>query len=314
MTLTELRFIVALARERHFGRAAKACFVSQPTLSVAVRKLETELGVPIFERGVGEVTPTAAGQRIIEQAQRVLEEAATIRELAREAQNPLQGPLRMGAIYTIGPYLFPSLIPILHKRTPDMPLIIEENFTSNLTDQLKRGELDVILISLPFEEPGITIAPLYDEPFVVVLPSSHPWNEKASIKPTQLAEETMLLLGPGNCFRDQVLQLCPACHRSADIVQRSLEGGSIETIRHMVASGIGITVLPCTAAGADKYSRRLITIRPFTRPAPTRRVALAWRSSFARHQAIDALRAAILDCGFTCIKPLRASRAVVAEA
>lgn len=313
MTLTELRFIVALARERHFGRAAKACFVSQPTLSVAVRKLETELGVQLFERGLGEATPTTAGQRIIEQAQRVLEEAAAIKELAREAQDPLQGPLRVGAIYTIGPYLFPSLIPILHKRAPAMPLLIEESFTANLTERLKQGELDVILISLPFEEPGIAIAPLYDEPFVVVLPAAHPWNERSSIKAGQLADETMLLLGPGNCFRDQVLQLCPACHRSAGGMQRSLEGGSIETIRHMVASGIGVTVLPCTAAGADKYSRRLITIRPFTRPVPTRRVAVAWRSSFARPQAIEALRAAILACDLSCIKPLRTGRTAEGE-
>jgi len=155
MTLTELRYIVAVARERHFGRAAEACFVSQPTLSVAVKKLEEELGVALFERGPGEVSVTPPGQRIVEQAQRVLEEASRIKEIAAAGRDPLAGTLRLGAIYTIGPYLLPKLIPILRKNAPSMQLLIQENFTHRLAESLKNGEVDAILIALPFDEPGI---------------------------------------------------------------------------------------------------------------------------------------------------------------
>ena len=176
MTLTELRYIVAVARERHFGRAAEACFVSQPTLSVAVKKLEEELGVPLFERGAGEVTVTPAGQGIVEQAQRVLEEAARIKEIAAAGRDPLAGPLRLGAIYTIGPYLLPKLIPVLRKSAPAMQLLIQENFTHRLAEELKNGQVDAILIALPFEEPGIATRALYDEPFFVAVPKGHPWE------------------------------------------------------------------------------------------------------------------------------------------
>lgn len=310
MTLTELRYILAVARERHFGRAAQSCFVSQPTLSVAVRKLEEELGVPLFERGTADITVTPVGRRIVEQAQRVLEEAAAVKEIARQGQDQLRGPLRLGAIYTIGPYLLPYLVPVLHKTAPDMPLVLEENYTAVLAERLKQGDLDIIVISLPFDEPGIATQPLYDEPFVVVMPAAHPWNQKTAVRGQDLAHESVLLLGAGHCFRDQVLQICPECGRRAageGSMQKTFEGSSLETIRHMVASGIGITVVPCTAAGVDKYSRRLLSIRRFTRPAPARRVALAWRKSFSRPQAVDAVRQAVLACELTCVKP-RAGR------
>ena len=247
MTLNELRYIVAVARERHFGRAAETCFVSQPTLSVAVRKLEDELGVSLFERGSGEVTVTATGHRIVAQAQRVLEEADGVKSLALQGRNPLAGPIRLGAIYTIGPYLLPLLIPLVMEEAPGMPLVIEENFTSVLIEHLKRGVLDVAIISLPFEEPGVRTRSLYDEPFAVLMPAGHPWSAQQSVELDQLAEENVLLLGPGHCFRDQVLQACPQCQRSAHaggLSQRNLEGGSLETIRCMVASSVGVTVLP----------------------------------------------------------------------
>ena len=171
MTLNELRYIVAVARERHFGRAADTCYVSQPTLSVAVKKLERELGVGLFERGQGEVSVTPAGEPIISQAQRIIEEAALLRQLASESKDQLSAPLRVGAIHTVGPYLFPSLVPELNGRAPQMPLVIREHLTEVLTEQLKRGDQDVIIISLPFDEPGIEILPLYDEPFSVLLPA-----------------------------------------------------------------------------------------------------------------------------------------------
>ena len=304
MTLNELRYIVAVARERHFGRAAEACFISQPTLSVAVKKLEEELGLSLFERRRGEVSVTPVGERIVAQAQRVLEEASGIRQIARQGQNQLDGPLRIGAIYTIGPYLLPHLIPQLSERAPKMPLIIEENYTANLADQLKRGEMDVILISLPFDEPGVVTMPLYEEPFVLLIPSSHPLNQKPDFELADLRNEDVLLLGPGHCFRDQVLQVCPECvgrSRTDGSTAQTLEGGSLETIRYMVAGGLGVTILPCSAAGADRFSERLLSIRRFGHDAPSRRVALAWRKSFPRPEAIEALRDAVLSCEMSCV-------------
>lgn len=296
MTLTELRYLVALAQQRHFGRAAEACFVSQPTLSVAIKKLESELGVELFERRRQEVTLTAAGERIVRQAERVLEEAAIIKELAEEGRDPLNGPLRVGAIYTVGPYLFPHLIPVLHERAPRMPLVIEENYTARLAERLRQGELDLIVVALPFAEQGIITLPIYDEPFVVVIPSGHPWQAREAIPAGALAEESLLLLGRGHCFRDQVLDACPACaHQGgADRLAQTVEGTSLETVRHMVASGLGITVLPATAAGADRYAQRLVAVRRFTAPEPQRRIALAWRKSFPRPKAIEEVRQAIL--------------------
>lgn len=305
MTLTELRYVIAVAREKHFGRAAEKCFVSQPTLSVAVKKLEDELGVPLFERGPRDVTVTPAGERIVEQAQRVLEEAEMIRQLAAAGRDDLSGPLRVGAIYTIGPYLMPQLIPLLHRRAPKMPLLIQENFTARLAELLRNGELDVAILSLPFHAPGVLTQPVYDEPFRVVVPAAHPWAGKSRIAAADLCSETLLLLSSGNCFRDQVLQTCSGARRAAgSAIQRSLEGGSLETIRHMVASGVGITVLPATAAEAKITDSRLVAIRPFTPPAPHRRVALAWRRSFPRPRAIATLREAILACKLPGVKLL----------
>lgn len=304
MTLNELRYVVAVADARHFGRAAEACHVSQPSLSVAIRKFEDELGITLFERGHGEVSVTPAGERVIAQARRVLTEVDQLRSIASESQDQLATPLRLGAIYTIGPYLLPELIPVLHERAPEMPLVIEENYTGRLRERLKQGELDAIIVSLPFEEPGVATLPLYDEPFVAVLPGSHPLRDKQSLQLDDMAHETLLMLGAGHCFRDQVLELCPACQRTVTAdgsTPRNLEGTSLETIRHMVATGMGVTILPCTAVGADRYTQRLLAVRRFADPVPTRRVALAWRTSFPRPQAIEALRRAVLDTALTCV-------------
>ena len=297
MTLTELRYIVALARERHFGRAAEKCFVSQPTLSVAIKKLEEELGVTLFERHTSDVTVTPLGARIVEQAQRVLEETAAIRQIAAQGKDQLATPLRVGAIYTVGPYLLPLLIPIMHKRAPHMPLLLQENFTVKLGELLRNGELDVAILSLPFADTGIVTQAVYDEPFRVVMPANHAWSRKARIPAAQLCNETLLLLGAGNCFRDQVLQACPRMLRAgASNMQQTLEGSSLETIRHMVASGVGITVLPSTAAESKSAASPLLAVRPIGSPQPSRRISLAWRASFPRPQAVEALRQAILAC------------------
>ena len=305
MTLTELRYIVAVARERHFGRAAETCFVSQPTLSVAVKKLEDELGLTLFERGPGEVSVTPAGRRIIEQAQRVLEEASRIRELAAAGKDPLAGPLRLGAIYTIGPYLLPKLIPSLRRTAPAMQLLIQENFTHRLSEELRSGEVDVILVALPFEAPGVMTRPVYDEPFMVAVPKGHPWENRKRITSEELTNESLLLLGEGHCFRDQVLDICHTVRsRERSPLARTVEGGSLETIRQMVAGGVGVTVLPATSTATSGGSSDLIRILPFARPAPTRRVGLAWRRSFPRPEAIEALRKAILATNLPQVEKL----------
>ncbi len=304
MTLNELRYAVAVARERHFGRAAEGCFVSQPTLSVAVRKLEDELGITLFERGPGEVTVTAVGQQVVEQAQRVLEEADAVRRIARHGKDPLVGVLRLGVIYTVGPYLLPYLIPFAREQAPYMPLVVEESYTAALAERLKRGELDLIVVSLPFEEPGILTRPLYDEDLVVLLPASHPLAARDRISVADLAGEEVLLLGPGHCFRDQVLRACPSCLEPGTAgrsMQRRVEGGSLETIRCMVASGVGITVLPCTAVRGDAFSAHgLLCVRPFVDP-PHRRVAFAWRRSFPRIEAVELIARAVRSAALPCV-------------
>jgi LysR family transcriptional regulator, hydrogen peroxide-inducible genes activator len=306
MTLNELKYIVAVARERHFGRAAETCFVSQPTLSVAVKKLEEELGISLFERRKGEVSITPIGELVVNQAQRVLEEASAVRQLALQGQGQLTTPLRLGAIYTIGPYLLPHLIPRVADAAPQMSLIVEENYTAVLTERLRRGDLDAIILSLPFDEPGIATLPLYEEPFVLLLPAAHPLTQNAEVTVEELRREDVLLLGAGHCFRDQVLEVCPDCiaKRSDGQPRQMFEGSSLETIRYMVASGLGVTVLPCSAAGAERFSQRLLEVRHFAGNTPSRVVALAWRKSFPRPEAIEVLRRSVLDCQLSCIGPL----------
>ena len=301
MTLTELRYIVAVAREKHFGRAAEACFVSQPTLSVAIKKLEEELDVKLFERGATEVSVTPLGEAIVRQAQSVLEQAAAIKEIAKRGKDPLNGPLRLGIIYTIGPYLLPDLVRQVIALTPQMPLMLQENFTVKLLDMLRSGELDCAILAEPFPDTGLATAPLYDEPFVVAVPRGHPLAERRQISSAGLKQETMLLLGAGHCFRDHVLEVCPEFARfssDAEGIRKSFEGSSLETIRYMVASGMGITVVPQLSVRSWNRNDRdaPVVYLPFEAPVPSRRVVLVWRRSFTRYEAIAALRNALYAC------------------
>ena len=294
MTLTELRYIVAVARERHFGRAAESCFVSQPTLSVAIKKLEDELGLQLFERGASDISVTPIGEQIIEQAQKVLEEAQVIKEIARAGQDPLSGPLKVGVIYTIGPYLLPQLVPRMIQQYPNTPLILQENFTVKLLELLRQGDIDVAILADPFSAQGLVTQALYDESFVVAMPRNHPWATRTAIPSEEIKNETMLLLGMGHCFRDHVLEVCPELSRFSAAnggIQKSFEGSSLETIRHMVAAGLGITVLPELAKPQED---RMLAYVPFEKPVPSRRVVLAWRKSFPRAAAIEALRKTVL--------------------
>jgi len=297
MTLTELKYIVAVARERHFGRAAEACFVSQPTLSVAIKKLEEELDVKLFERGASEVSVTPLGDQIVRQAQQVIEQAAAIKEIAKRGKDPVSGPLRLGIIYTIGPYLLPDLVRQAIARVPQMPLMLQENFTAKLLDMLRMGELDCAIMAEPFPDTGLAVALLYDEPFQAAVPTAHPLAQRSSVSAEELKNETMLLLGTGHCFRDHVLEVCPEYARfasDAEGIRKSFEGSSLETIKYMVASGMGVTVVPQLSVPGDQQSH--IRYVPFSDPVPTRRVVLAWRRTFPRYETIAALRNCIYAC------------------
>lgn len=302
MTLNELRYIIAVARERNFRRAADRCFVSQPALSLGVQKLEDELGVQLFERSKTEVSVTPVGQQVIEQAQRVLEEITRLKTLARQGQDPLVGSLRLGVIYTIGPYLLPELIPALHQRAPNMPLEVEENTTANLEQLLRSGSIDVAIVALPFDVPGVVTEPLYDESFVVAVPQSHAWGQREAIGAEELSSEKVLLLASGHCFSNQVVEACPELQRKGGEV---LQGNSLETIRNMAASGLGITVLPCSA-NSERYQSPLLKVLPFQdHPVPSRRVAIAWRKSFVREAAIHALAEAVHSLRNPCLELLK---------
>lgn len=288
MSLTELKFIVAVAQERSFRRAAEKCFVTQPALSLAIKKLEEELNVVIFERSRTEVKLTDIGEKIVEQAEKVLEETAQIKQLANLGKNQLKGALKLGLIHSIGPYLLPEIIPILRKTAPEMPLEVEENLTANLETQLRNGVIDAAIIALPFNVPGLQYKAMYDEEFDVVVPIQHHWATRKNIKPEELSDEKVLLLNSGHCFSNQVTQACPELSRKGEILQ----GNSLETIRNMVASNLGITVLPCSATAA-RYHNPLIKVIPFVSPAPTRRIAIAWRKSFVRLEAVEKIAEAI---------------------
>lgn len=285
MTLTELKYLIAVAEEQHFGRAAERSFVSQPSLSAAVKNVEDELGVQIFERSKRGVTVTEVGAEIVAQARRTLEEAARIKLLAKQGKNQLRGVLRLGVIHTIAPYLLPQLVFALRKAAPEMPLDIEENMTANLDRLLKAGEIDVAILALPYEAQGVEVEALYDEEFEVVVPAGHAFARRRSLPIGELDGGELLLLPVGHCLRDQVLG---ACTEFSKPPPPGRLGNSLETLRSMVASGLGITVLPATAL-TERYRSPLVRAVPFADPRPRRRIALAWRKGFARPTAIRTL-------------------------
>lgn len=253
----------------------------------------------IFERGGTEVSTTPLGAQIVAQAERVLEQTAAIKEIAKQNKDPLAGPFRLGVIYTIAPYLLPTLVKTMIQRVPQMPLVLQENFTVKLLELLRQGELDAAIVALPLPDQGLMMQALYDEPFVIAVPKDHAWANRASVPAEELKSETMLLLGNGHCFRDQVLEVCPEMSRfstASDGIARTFEGSSLETIRHMVASGIGITVLPVASVADLDSNDGLLRYLPFSESIPDRRVVLVWRKSFTRQAAIEAIRSAVLSC------------------
>lgn len=300
MTLTELKYCVELAKTKHFRKASENCFVSQPTLSVAIKKLEEELNVSLFERRKNDVILTPIGQQIVEMAEKILKQADEIKQLAKDQYSEVS-EVKIGAIYTIGPYLLPDMIKQLNQSAPYIKLSVEENYTHELAKKLQSGELDIILVAEPFSDNNIETLALYDEPFVAALPNHHPKAIKKEINLKEIDDEVVFLLGAGHCFRDQVLEAYPNLMHSnyqSHPLQQTLEGSSLETIRYMVASGAGLTILPCTATQNSRND--LLTYLPLSAPEPKRRVIMAWRKSFPRTKLLQTLKEILLSIEPSC--------------
>lgn len=304
MTLQELRYLVAVAEAGQVARAAERCHVGQPTLSTQLKKLEDILGVKIFERGPRGLTPTPAGTPIIRQARIVLDEAQKLRDLAHTAQEPMAGSLRVGAIPTLGPYLLPHLLPVIRKRYPRLRLLLSEHLTARLIEALHAHMLDCALLALPIASEGLETMELFREPFELALPAGHRLAKKKYAQSRDLTGENLLLLAEGHCLRDQALEICGAEKRDS---REEVQATSLETLRQMVAAGIGCTLLPhLSTQGGARPDKRLIELRSFARPAPTRLIGLAWRARGARAEAarqLGELIRAHLPSGVMAVRP-----------
>ncbi|MBV9619538.1 MAG: LysR family transcriptional regulator [Gammaproteobacteria bacterium] len=286
LKLKDLRYLVAVAEQRHFGRAAAQCFVSQPTLSAQLKKLEQSLGVQLIERAPHRVALTPAGQEIVARARRILEATEEVVTLARAHRDPLAGQLRVALLPTIGPYLLPHVVPAVRRSLPRLQLRLYEYQTATMLEKLHAGELDLGVLALPVELAGLEARELYREPFTVALPERHPLAAHPSLKVADLKDEKLLLLEDGHCLREQALEVCGRAVRREE---QDFRATSLETLRQMVATGAGITLLPELAGRGAYRSARGVVLRPFARPAPVRHVGAVWRRSTARRAAIDAL-------------------------
>ncbi len=286
LKLRDLRYLVAVADTRHFGRAAVACHVSQPTLSAQLKKLEEYLGVQLIERGTKRASLTAAGQRVVARARTMLEAGEDIVEIARAFGDPLAGRLRLALLPTIGPYLLPRVTPRLRKALPRLELMLYEYQTAPMLERLRAGEIDAGILALPVDLDGLEAQPLYDEPFVLVAPVDHRLARGGPVRNTDLAGETVLLLEDGHCLRDQALDICS---RAGSHEKQDFRATSLETLRQMVAAGAGVTLLPELATRGAYGAARGIVVRSFAKPAPLRRIGAVWRKTSARREAIEAV-------------------------
>ena len=286
LKLKDLRYLVAVADQRHFGRAAERCFVSQPTLSAQLKKLEDNLGVQLIERAPNNVCLTEAGEAIVARARRILEASDEMVTLARSQRDPLAGRLRVALLPTIGPYLLPRVAPAVRKALPRLELRLYEYQTAAMLAKLHAGELDVGILALPVEVDGLESRELYREAFMVALPEHHPLAARERVRLADLKGEQLLLLEEGHCLRDQALEVCSRVGVSD---QQDFRATSLETLRQMVATGAGITLLPELAGRGAYRNARGVALRPFARPAPERHIGALWRKSSARRAAIDAL-------------------------
>ena len=286
LKLKDLRYLVAVAELRHFGRAAARCFVSQPTLSAQLKKLEQSLGLQLIERAPNNVSLTAAGEQIVARARRIIEASDEVVALARTQRDPLAGPLRLALLPTIGPYLLPRVAPAIRRALPRLELRLYEYQTAPMLERLRGGELDVGILALPVELNGLEARELYREAFMVALPERHPLAAHDTLRAADLKGETLLLLEDGHCLRDQALEVCS---RVGVREPQDFRATSLETLRQMVATGAGVTLLPELAVRGAYRSARGVALRPFARPAPVRHVGAVWRKTSARRAAIDAL-------------------------
>ncbi|RFA30629.1 DNA-binding transcriptional regulator OxyR [Alkalilimnicola ehrlichii] len=288
MNLRDLRYLVAVAEHRHFGRAAESCYVSQPTLSTQIKKLEGFLGVQLIERSHKQVMLTPAGRAVVERARKILTEVDDMVELCRAAHTPLGGELRLGLIPTFAPYLLPHLVPALRTELKELRPLLYEDQTARLLERLRHGELDAGMMAMPVEGLDLNCEPLFDEPFVLALPSGHPLADKSEIDLNELKDLKVLLLDEGHCLRDQALDICKMVGASRE---EEFRATSMETLRQMVASGAGVTLLPALAAmtNASLPNRAAFVLRPFAEPTPKRRMAIYWRKGSAREEAIRAV-------------------------
>jgi LysR family transcriptional regulator, hydrogen peroxide-inducible genes activator len=286
LKLKDLRYLVAVADQRHFGRAAAHCFVSQPTLSAQLKKLEQALGVQLIERAPNAVSLTAVGEEIVARARRILEASDEVVELARSHQDPLAGRLRLALLPTIGPYLLPQVAPAIRKSLPRLQLHLYEYQTAPMLEKLHAGELDLGILALPVELEGLESRELYKEDFLLAVPERHPLAAHERVRVADLRDERLLLLEEGHCLRDQALEVCS---RVGLRDSQDFRATSLETLRQMVAAGAGVTLLPELAGRGAYRSGRGVVLRPFVRPAPARHIGAVWRKTTARRAAIDAV-------------------------
>ena len=300
MNLRDLKYLVALADHKHFGRAAAACYVSQPTLSTQIKKLEDELGVPLVERAPRKVMLTPAGRDAADRARRIVAEVEQMKEAARRSRDPESGTLRLGVFPTLGPYLLPHVVPELRERFPQLELLLVEEKSDVLLQRLREGKLDAALLALPLHDDQLHAEPLFEEPFVFAAPREHPLAAKGALSMSQLSDETLLLLEDGHCLRDQALDVC----RMAGADERDgFRATSLETLRQMVAAGVGITLLPMLAVQPPVPASADIVLLPFRGDAPFRQIGLVWRRSSAMGSLMQELAAELRQLPRNLFKP-----------
>jgi len=295
MNLRDLKYIVAVAETRHFGRAAARCFVSQPTLSGQIKKLEDHLGVVVFERTNRSVEVTPVGEAIIARARLALEQAEAIEQLARAHQDPLAGPLRIGAIPTLSPYLMPLILVPLRRLYPQVRLVLSEEITESLLSRLQHHEIDAALLATPVNDPDLTDIPLFDEPFWLAHPRSHPLQDKDEITAKDLEDIDLLLLAEGHCLTHQVMEVCHLVDREQTGEMGDLRAASLETLLQLVGAGFGCTLVPALAIRGGWMTDSGIIARRLELPDACRRISLVFRRSFPRRRALEAFADVIRD-------------------
>lgn len=297
MNLSQLKYFTTLSKEKHFRKASEICYVSQPTLSIAIKKLEEELKITLFERRKNDVILTSVGKQILPLAEKILETTKNIESIAHDEKHQTS-EIKIGVIYTIAPYLLPKLIQKIQQEANNIRIVIEEGYTDQLSKKLVSGEIDVMIASFPFSEPNIETAEIYEEPFMAAISKASDLNALDEVDLNTVSSEPIFLLGVGNCFRDQVIKAYPALSDSYHNLQTTLEGSSLETIKYMVATNSGMTVLPCSAVKMSHDD--FLNYKPLKKPIPTRKVMLAWRNTFPRKKILNQFKEIIKTIEIPC--------------